>query len=262
MTDLLNSEAGQRVRKELTDQQLLRYSRQIMLPNVDIVGQEKILNSTVLIVGLGGLGSPVAMYLASAGVGRLILVDHDEVELSNLQRQIIHSIDTVGESKVRSAKARIAQLNPECEVIIHQTKLSDDNVESLVQQVDIVIDCSDNFTSRFALNRACVQCKVPLVSGAAIRMEGQLSVFDARRADSPCYRCLYDDSESEDLSCATNGVLAPVVGVVGSIQALEALKLIAECGEPVVGKLMIFDMATMDWRTMKLKKDAACPVCG
>ena len=250
------------MKKELTDEQLLRYSRQIMLPTIDIAGQEKILNSTVLIVGLGGLGSPVAMYLASAGVGRLILVDHDEVELSNLQRQIIHSVDTVGESKVQSAKARVDQLNPDCEVIIQQSKLSDDNVDLLVQQADVVVDCSDNFTSRFALNRACVQYKVPLVSGAAIRMEGQLSVFDARRADSPCYRCLYDDSESEDLRCATNGVLAPVVGIVGSIQALEALKLIAECGAPVVGKLMIFDMASMDWRTMKLKKDAACPVCG
>ena len=262
MTGLLNSEAGEGVRKELTDEQLLRYSRQIMLPNIDISGQEKILNSTVLIIGIGGLGSPVAMYLASAGVGRLILVDHDEVELSNLQRQIIHSVDSVGESKVASAKARIVQLNPECDVITHKTKLSDDNVESLVQQVDVVVDCSDNFTSRFALNRACVQYAIPLVSGAAIRMEGQLSVFDARRADSPCYRCLYDDSESEDLNCATNGVLAPVVGIIGSIQALEALKLIAECGEPVVGKLMVFDMASMDWRTMKLKKDAACPVCG
>ncbi|OUS01802.1 molybdopterin-synthase adenylyltransferase MoeB [Gammaproteobacteria bacterium 42_54_T18] len=262
MNDFLSRKADQVERRELTDEQLLRYSRQIMLPNIDVVGQEKILNSSVLIVGLGGLGSPVAMYMASAGVGRLILVDHDEVELSNLQRQIIHSIDTVGESKVLSAKTRIAQLNPDCDVITHQVKLTDDNVESLVQGVDVVIDCSDNFTSRFALNRACVQRKVPLVSGAAIRMEGQLTVFDARRAGSPCYRCLYDDSESEDLSCATNGVLAPVVGVVGSIQALEALKLIAGCGESVVGKLMIFDMASMDWRTMKLKKDAACPVCG
>lgn len=262
MNDFLNGEGDLLVRKELTDEQLLRYSRQIMLPNIDVAGQEKILNSSMLIVGLGGLGSPVAMYLASAGVGRLILVDHDEVELSNLQRQIVHSIDTVGESKVKSAKARIAQLNPDCDVIIHKTKLTDDNVELLVQEVDIVIDCSDNFASRFALNRACVQSKVPLVSGAAIRMEGQLSVFDARREDSPCYRCLYDDNEGEDLRCATNGVLAPVVGVVGSIQALEALKLIAECGEPVVGKLMIFDMASMDWRTMKLKRDAACPVCG
>ena len=262
MNDSLNNETDQKAQKELTDEQLLRYSRQIMLPNIDIAGQEKILNSTVLIVGLGGLGSPVAMYLASAGVGQLILVDHDEVELSNLQRQIIHSVDTVGESKVQSAKIRIAQLNPECDVVTHETKLSDDNVKSLVQQVDVVVDCSDNFTSRFSLNRACVQYKIPLVSGAAIRMEGQLSVFDARRADNPCYRCLYDDSESEDLSCATNGVLAPVVGIVGSIQALETLKLIAECGEPVVGKLMIFDMASMDWRTMKLKKDAACPVCG
>lgn len=262
MNGVRNNEARQKVQEELTDEQLLRYSRQIMLPGIDISGQEKILNSTVLIVGLGGLGSPVAMYLASAGVGQIILVDHDDVELSNLQRQIIHSVDTVGESKVQSAKTRIAQLNPDCAVITHETKLLDNNAESLVQQADVVIDCSDNFTSRFALNRACVQHKVPLVSGAAIRMEGQLSVFDARHADSPCYRCLYDDSEGEDLSCATNGVLAPVVGIVGSIQALEALKLIAECGEPVVGKLMIFDMASMDWRTMKLKKDATCPVCG
>ena len=248
--------------QELSDEQLLRYSRQIMLPGIDVAGQEKILNASVLIVGLGGLGSPVAMYLASAGVGRLILVDHDVVEVSNLQRQIIHGMGSVGESKVSSAQARIKQLNPDCQVEIFPSKLSEENVDELVAQVDVIVDCSDNFTSRFLLNRASVHYKVPLVSGAAIRMEGQLSVFDPRKSDSPCYRCLYDDSGSEDLSCATNGVLAPVVGIVGSIQALEALKLIAECGEPVVGKLMIFDMASMDWRTMKLKKDSACPVCG
>ena len=248
--------------QELSDEQLLRYSRQIMLPSIDIAGQEKILNATVLVVGVGGLGSPVAMYLASAGVGRLILVDHDVVEISNLQRQIIHGMDTVSESKVSSAETRIKQLNPDCNVEACSFKLSEDNADELVAQADVVVDCSDNFTSRFLLNRACVQHKIPLVSGAAIRMEGQLSVFDPRKNDSPCYRCLYDDNENEDLSCATNGVLAPVVGIVGSIQALETLKLIAECGEPLVGKLMIFDMASMDWRTMKLKKDLGCPVCG
>jgi len=248
--------------KQLSDEQLLRFSRQIMLPNIDIQGQEKILNATVLVVGVGGLGSPVVMYLASAGVGELILVDHDEVEISNLQRQIIHGQDTVGEFKVFSAKKRIQQLNPECSVITINEKLTDENVDELVQQASVVVDCSDNFTSRFALNRACVKYKIPLVSGAAIRMEGQLSVFDPRQEDSPCYRCLYDESGNEDLSCATNGVLAPVVGIVGSIQALEVLKLVAECGEPVVGKLMIFDMASMDWRVMNLKKDAGCPVCG
>lgn len=248
--------------EQLSDEQLLRYSRQIMLPGIDVAGQEKILNASVLIIGLGGLGSPVAMYLASAGVGQLILVDHDEVEVSNLQRQIIHGMDSVGESKVSSAQARIQQLNPDCQVEIHASKLSEENVDQLVAQVDVIVDCSDNFTSRFLLNRASVRYQVPLVSGAAIRMEGQLSVFDPKKSDSPCYRCLYDESGSDDLSCATNGVLAPVVGIVGSIQALETLKLIAGCGEPVVGKLMIFDMATMDWRTMKLKKDPACPVCG
>ncbi|OUS31738.1 molybdopterin-synthase adenylyltransferase MoeB [Gammaproteobacteria bacterium 45_16_T64] len=250
------------LKKELSDDQLLRYSRQIMLPAIDIAGQERILNATALVVGLGGLGSPVAMYLASAGIGRLILVDHDDVEASNLQRQIIHGEDTLGEAKVVSARQRIGLLNPACEVDAHQEKLTVDNVSEFVALADVVIDCSDNFSSRFALNRACVEYKTPLVSGAAIRMEGQLSVFDSRKPSSPCYRCLYDESGSEDLNCATNGVLAPVVGIVGSIQALEALKLISECGEPAVGKLMIFDMSAMDWRKMTLKKDPSCPVCG
>lgn len=248
--------------KELTDAQLLRYSRQIMLPSIDIKGQEKILNATVLIIGVGGLGSPVAMYLASAGVGRLILVDHDDVETSNLQRQIVHGIDTLGSAKVDSAQQRIALLNPDCDVTCISSKLTEENASHWVAQADVVVDCSDNFASRFALNRACIAHGKPLVSGAAIRMDGQLSVFDPRQPSSPCYRCLYDEGGEEALSCATNGVLAPVVGIVGSIQALEALKVISGCGEPVVGQLMIFDMATMDWRKMTLKKDPSCPACG
>lgn len=245
----------------LTDDQLLQYSRQIMLSQVDIAGQEAICAGTVLIVGLGGLGCPAALYLASAGVGKLILVDHDDVELSNLQRQIAHQIRSIGMPKVDSAESTIAELAPHCTLEKHAERLNENNVFELVAKADVVLDCSDNFSTRFLLNRACVQSRVPLVSGAAIRMEGQVAVYDVRETASPCYRCLYDDTGSEDLNCSSNGVLAPVVGIIGSIQATEALKLLAGIEGTLVGRLQVLDAQRMEWRTLKLARDDTCPVC-
>jgi len=245
----------------LNDDQLLRYSRQIMLPEVDIAGQEAWLKSTVLIIGVGGLGSPVAMYLAAAGVGRLVLVDDDKVELTNLQRQIIHRTETIGQPKVASAKATLAALNPDIQVEAIDGRLEGEALEQQVIAADLVVDCSDNFATRFALNDACVKHKTPLVSGAAIRLEGQVAVFDSRRDDAPCYRCLYRDGDEESLTCADSGVLAPLVGIIGSVQAMEALKVLADIGEPLVGKLLLLDGRHMDWRTLKLRRDPECPCC-
>ncbi|MBU2963949.1 molybdopterin-synthase adenylyltransferase MoeB [Amphritea sp. 2_MG-2023] len=245
----------------LNDDQLLRYSRQIMLPEVDIAGQEAWLKSTVLIIGVGGLGSPVAMYLAAAGVGRLVLVDDDKVELTNLQRQIIHRTETIGQPKVASAKAALAALNPDIQVEAIDGRLEGEALEQQVIAADLVVDCSDNFATRFALNDACVKHKTPLVSGAAIRLEGQVAVFDSRRDDAPCYRCLYRDGDEESLTCADSGVLAPLVGIIGSVQAMEALKVLADIGEPLVGKLLLLDGRHMDWRTLKLRRDPECPCC-
>jgi adenylyltransferase/sulfurtransferase len=245
----------------LTDEQLLRYSRQIMLPEVDIGGQEAWLGSRVLIIGLGGLGSPVAMYLAAAGVGELVLVDDDEVDLSNLQRQIIHSTPRIGQTKVESARQTLMALNPDIRIQTLCERLSEQRLEALVAGVDLVVDCCDNFGTRFAVNRACVAHRRPLVSGAAIRLEGQVAVFDARQPDSPCYQCLYRDGEEENLTCSESGVLAPLVGIIGSVQAMEALKVLAGIGQPLVGRLQLLDARSMDWRTLKLKKDPSCMVC-
>jgi adenylyltransferase/sulfurtransferase len=245
----------------LTDEQLLRYSRQIMLPDVDIDGQEAWLGSRVLIIGLGGLGSPVAMYLAAAGVGELVLVDDDEVDLSNLQRQIIHSTPRIGQAKVESARQTLMALNPDTRIQTLCERLSEQRLEALVAGVDLVVDCCDNFGTRFAVNRACVAHRRPLVSGAAIRLEGQVAVFDARQPDSPCYQCLYRDGEEENLTCSESGVLAPLVGIIGSVQAMEALKVLAGIGQPLVGRLQLLDARSMDWRTLKLKKDPSCMVC-
>jgi adenylyltransferase/sulfurtransferase len=245
----------------LTDEQLLRYSRQIMLPDVDIDGQEAWLGSRVLIIGLGGLGSPVAMYLAAAGVGELVLVDDDEVDLSNLQRQIIHSTPRIGQTKVESARQTLMALNPDIRIQTLCERLSEQRLEALVAGVDLVVDCCDNFGTRFAVNRACVAHRRPLVSGAAIRLEGQVAVFDARQPDSPCYQCLYRDGEDENLTCSESGVLAPLVGIIGSVQAMEALKVLAGIGQPLVGRLQLLDARSMDWRTLKLKKDPSCMVC-
>lgn len=246
----------------LNDDQLLRYSRQIMLPDVDIAGQEAWLTASVLIIGVGGLGSPVAMYMAAAGVGRLVLVDDDDVELTNLQRQIIHRTETIGQPKVTSAKNALAALNPEVQVDVINGRLSGIDLEKQVAEVDLVVDCSDNFDTRFALNDACVKSKTPLVSGAAIRLEGQVAVFDPRREDAPCYRCLYREAGEDSLTCSESGVLAPLVGIIGSVQAMEALKVLADIGEPLVGKLLLLDGRHMDWRTLKLRRDPECPCCG
>lgn len=247
----------------MRDEELLRYSRHILLPGLDVDGQEKLLAATVLIVGLGGLGSPVALYLAASGVGHMVLVDDDRVELSNLQRQIAHRTQDIGVSKVESARAACLALNPGVQISTRDERLEGAALAAAVAAADLVVDCSDNFTTRFALNEACVVARKPLVSGAAIRSEGQLSVFDSRQQHSPCYRCLYSpDSGAEPLNCSQTGVLAPVVGVIGCLQALEAVKLLSGFGESLTGRLLLLDGATMDIRTLKLSKDSACPVCG
>lgn len=245
----------------LSDEQLLRYSRQIMLPDVEINGQETWLNSSVLVLGLGGLGSPVAMYLAAAGIGELVLVDDDEVELSNLQRQIAHNSKRIGQPKVDSARNTVAALNPDAKVRTVYSRLSEEELSRLVATVDLVVDCTDNFSTRFAINRACFQHKKPLVSGAAIRMEGQVAVYDPLKPESPCYQCLYKEGEDENLTCSESGVLSPVVGIIGSIQATEALKVLASVGDSLAGKLLLLDAKTMEFRRLKLRRDPQCPVC-
>lgn len=245
----------------MNDEQLLRYSRQIMLEGFDYEGQQRLLDAKVLIVGLGGLGSPVALYLAAAGVGELWLADFDTVDLSNLQRQIAHTVADINRPKVISASEAIAAINPDTRTHCVGEKLAGPALDALVSRVDLVVDASDNFSTRFAVNRACVANKVPLVSGAAIRAEGQLICFDPRQPDSPCYRCLYTETNDENLSCSENGVLAPLVGVIGSMQALEALKILAGYGEVGVGKLQVFDAGQMQWRRLTIKRDPACPVC-
>ncbi|MDH5765256.1 MAG: molybdopterin-synthase adenylyltransferase MoeB [Gammaproteobacteria bacterium] len=246
----------------MNDDQLLRYSRQILLPQFGIEGQQKLLDAHVLIIGLGGLGSPVAMYLAAAGVGQLTLVDHDVVDLSNLQRQIIHNTHSIGKSKVESAKETLLQLNAEIKINSINQKLDDSSIDALIKQVDVVIDASDNFPTRFSINKSCFNNKRPLVSGAAIRMEGQVSIFDLRTEHSPCYRCLYDEQGAVAETCSENGVMSPMVGMIGSIQALETIKLISGIGDTLTGKLLLCDGLHQEWRSMKLRKDPACPVCG
>ena len=246
----------------LTDAELLRYSRQILLQHVDIDGQLRLKNSRALIVGLGGLGSPVALYLAAAGVGELHLADFDTVDLTNLQRQIIHDSHSVGMSKVDSAIERLTAINPEVKLIAHRSALDADTLTAVVASVDLVLDCSDNFGTREAVNAASVAARKPLVSGAAIRLEGQLSVFDPRRAESPCYHCLYGHGNEDELTCSEAGVIGPLVGLVGSLQALEALKLLAGFGEPMVGRLLLIDALTSRFRELRVKRDPACSVCG
>lgn len=246
----------------MNDAQLLRYSRQIMLPQVDIEGQERLLSARALIIGAGGLGSPAAMYLAATGVGHLVIADHDVVELSNLQRQLLHHDSDIGRSKVASAQESLTTINPDIRVSAMAQTLQGEALGNAVRQADVVLDCSDNFTTRFAVNRACVEHRTPLVSGAAIRMEGQVAVFDSRRENSPCYHCLYREGEEEDQTCSGNGVLSPLVGIIGSLQALEALKVILAIGETLAGRLIIFDGYTHEWRSLTLKQDTDCAVCG
>lgn len=244
----------------MDDQLLLRYSRQIMLPEFGIEGQQRLRDSRALVIGLGGLGSPVAMYLAAAGVGALELVDDDQVDLSNLQRQIVHTTERIGMAKTRSAAIQLRGLNPEVEIHQHARRLQGNDLRSLVERCDLVLDCSDNFATRFAVNAACHALARPLVSGAAIRWDGQVAIFD-QRPGSPCYRCLYPEEGEEDLRCSANGVIAPLVGIVGSVQALEAVKLLSGSGEALAGRLLLLDGLRLQWREVRLRRDPGCPVC-
>ena len=246
----------------MNDNQLLRYSRHILLPKIGYEGQEKLVNSHALIVGAGGLGSPVVLYLAASGVGQLTICDFDVVDLTNLQRQIIHTIQSVGTNKAVSAQQTIYQINPEVNVHTVQKKSTEAEFTELVAKADLVIDCSDNFATRYALNRVCFKFKKPLVSGAAIGFEGQISVFDFRHASSPCYHCLYPDTgDDTEMRCSENGVFAPLVGMIGTAQAAEALKLIMQIGESLEGRLLLLDALNMEWRSIKLKRDPLCAVC-
>ena len=247
----------------MTDEQLLRYSRHILLDALGIEGQERILATHALIVGAGGLGSPAALYLASAGIGKITLVDDDSVDFTNLQRQILHTQARVGMAKAESGRVALAAINPEIEIVPLQQRLSGEALDALVASADIVLDCTDNFATRHAINRACVHHRKPLVSGAAIRFDGQISVYDMRHGDAPCYHCLFPEGDDvEEVRCAVMGVFAPLTGIVGTMQAAEALKLAAGIGESLSGRLLLLDALEMEWRTVRFKKDAGCAVCG
>jgi molybdopterin-synthase adenylyltransferase len=250
------------VLSQLGDEQLLRYSRHILLPEVDVAGQQKLLAARVLLIGLGGLGSPAAMYLAASGVGQLVIVDDDKVDLTNLQRQIVHTTASVGMAKTESALRTLRALNPEIEITAIGTRFDESTLREQVRLADVVLDATDNFATRYAINRVCVQERTPLVSAAVVRFDGQLSVFRADHADSPCYACLFKEVDEPDEACAQMGVLAPVAGIIGCIQATETLKLLMDIGETLEGKLLLLDARTMEWRTMKLRRDPECPVCG
>ncbi len=244
----------------MNDNQLLRYSRQIMLPQIDIEGQEKLLAAHILIIGTGGLGSPAAMYLAAAGIGTLTLCDDDVVDLSNLQRQISHSTNDIGMDKVISTQQALKKINPTIKIITLKQRLAGEQLNIAVAKADVVLDCTDNFGTRFAINKACVKHHTALVSGAAIRFEGQVSVF-VSGDNSPCYNCLYTENGEDLQNCATNGVIAPLTGIIGSVQALEAMKLIMGIGESLAGRLLLLDGLTMEWQSMKLRKNVHCPTC-
>jgi len=244
----------------INDVQRIRYSRQILLPAFGEKGQERLLDARVLIVGVGGLGSAVAMYLAAAGVGQLVLSDYDHVDLSNLQRQIAHRSVDVGRLKVDSARDTLLAINPEIRVTVIPRALEDPELEEEIHRCDIVVDACDNFETRFAINRASHYAGVPVVSGAAIGMEGQVAVFP-HCGEAPCYHCLYRDDGSPGETCSHIGVLAPLVGIVGAVQATETLKLLVGIGEPLIGRLLLLDASTMEWRMLRLKRDPACPVC-
>lgn len=245
----------------MDDDELLRYSRQLMLPEVDAAGQERLRRAVALVVGLGGLGSPIALYLAAAGVGKLILADDDQVELSNLQRQIAHGNASIGRAKASSAQAAVAAINPRIEAEAVVERMGPSSLDGVLRRVDLALDASDNQATRFALNDACWRAGKPLVSGAAIRWEGQVAVFNPGDAASPCYRCLYADGAEEALNCAENGVIAPLVGVIGAVQAMEAVKLICGVGEPLVGRVLCYDGKRAEWRAFKLPKRPGCQTC-
>ncbi len=247
----------------MNDDQLTRYSRHILLPEVGFEGQERIRRTHVLVVGVGGLGAPLSIYLASAGVGTMTLCDGDRVDLTNLQRQIIFRSGDIGRPKVEAAADAIAALNPEVRVVGMPERIGADRLDPLVADADIVVDCSDNFPTRHAINRACVKHRRPLVSGAGVRFDGQVSVFDLRDPASPCYSCLFPEgTEVEETRCAVMGVFAPLVGMIGTTQAAEVLKLAAGVGESLNGRLLLLDVLAMEWRSVRLRKDVGCPVCG
>ena len=245
----------------MDQKQLDRYARQIRLPQIGEQGQQKILDSSALIVGMGGLGSPAALYLAAAGIGKLVINDFDIVEASNLQRQIIHTDRSIGENKVDSAKQGIEAINPECEVETIYYQIDGDELKSTIDGVDIVLDCTDNFPTRFEVNRYCVETATPLVSGAAIRLEGQIMNYQPG-VQGPCYQCLYTKVYENAETCEMEGVLGPVVGVIGTMQALQTLLILTGQGEPLVGKLLLLDAASMEWQGVTLARNPACPVCG
>ncbi len=246
----------------MTDEQLLRYSRHILLPELGVEGQARLLAAHALVIGAGGLGSPAALYLASAGVGRITLADGDTVDLTNLQRQVLHATSSIGRPKAASGRDALLRLNPEVDVAALESRVDGASLDTLVAGATVVLDCSDNFATRHAVNRACVRHRRPLVSGAAIRFDGQVSVFDLRRADSPCYACLFpEDAEPEEMRCAVTGVFAPLTGIIGTTQAAEALKVIAGIGETLCGRLLLLDALHMTWRSIRLRRDPRCAAC-
>jgi molybdopterin-synthase adenylyltransferase len=245
----------------MNDQQLLRYSRNILLDGFDIEGQEKLLQSTVLIVGAGGLGCPAALYLAASGVGHLMIADHDTVELSNLQRQIGHTTANIGQNKVRSLAQQLTALNPTLNITEVAERINSENCQFWLEKADIVLDCTDNFAIRFLLNQQCFALKKPLISGAAIRSEGQITSFDFRQSDTACYACLYDPKATSEQSCSHNGVLAPLVGIIGSYQAAEAIKLLTGYGEVLSGRLLTVNLKNNQLKSFSINKDKACSVC-
>jgi len=246
---------------DMQDEQLLRYSRQIMLPGIDIEGQQRLLEARVLVIGVGGLGSPVAMYLAASGIGHMVLVDDDVVDLSNLQRQIVHTTDRVGTPKAESARQTLSALNPEITIDAINERLTGDALDAEVRAADLVVECTDSFASRFEVNRACVATSTPLVSGAAIRMEGQVTVFPLNEDDAPCYRCVYPERGELEERCADTGVLGSLVGIIGCVEATEAIKLLTNLGEPLSGRLLMLDARRMSWNEFRVRKDPTCPVC-
>jgi molybdopterin/thiamine biosynthesis adenylyltransferase len=247
----------------VNDEQLLRYSRHILLDEIGVEGQQRIAASRALVIGAGGLGSPVALYLGTAGFGRLTLVDHDSVDLTNLQRQIAHDMSRLGQPKAESARQRVLGINPHVEVVARVERADPDRLDRWVADADVVLDCSDNFATRHAVNAACVRHRVPLVSGAAIGFDGQVAVYDTRQPDAPCYACLFPPSATfEETRCATMGVFSPLVGIIGSVQAAEALKLVAGIGQPLTGRLQMLDARRMEWTEIRLPRQPDCPVCG
>jgi adenylyltransferase/sulfurtransferase len=252
-------------RVELNDQRLVRYSRHIMLPQIDVEGQEKLLGSRVLMIGAGGLGAPASMYIAAAGVGSLTICDGDTVDLTNLQRQIVHRESRIGVNKAESAKIALGEINPDCVVTPITHRVGGEELEALIAAADVVVDCCDNFSTRHAVNAACVRAKKPLVSGAGVRFSGQLSVFDVRRDDAPCYRCLFpeENMSADDVDrCATLGVFSPLVGIIGVAQAAETIRMIVHDDSPLIGHLVLFDANGMDWNKVRVPRDPGCPVCG